>query len=492
MRLLNLSELSHVLQTNTTALSELVSRGMIPYTKVPTKDGYVIRFIPQRIRAWAKKDPIFNMDDKKYLERLRNNLKKESPHTIKKIKEFSKHYSEPVEPKGYYLTKIDNKKIGFVFYVRYIKDGKLIPSRWCTHTNDRKAAERFAEENREKILKKYFERDIIKKPCSELYFTLKNYYKKNSPFLEIDIKRGRVLNDTARETYHGFILKQFIPYLRKQKIKEFREIDAPFLARFQNYLLADKNIKGKIINGLKSQTINNYIGWISQIFDHLIITGDLISNPCNTLALKVPCKDQKATGCYDINKLKGVFNKKWNDEYSYLLNMLIYTTDMRNIEIENMQVKDIIKIENINFIDIPESKTANGVRIVPLHLFVYKKLIQYIKKSKLENDDYILKKNKTIGSHSFKKAYLDLAEYTGYTVEQLEKENIKFYSGRHFWKTLMNSENLGDVEEYFMGHKVSSDIAKRYNHRDKQGRDKLTEKAKKVFQVLDQYIFIKR
>jgi hypothetical protein len=53
----------------------------------------------------------------------------------------------------------------------------------------------------------------------------------------------------------------------------------------------------------------------------------------------------------------------------------------------------------------------------------------------------------------------------------------------------MDSENLGDVEEYFMGHKVSGDVAKRYNHKDKQGKKKLLEKARRVFQILDKRIF---
>jgi len=82
-----------------------------------------------------------------------------------------------------------------------------------------------------------------------------------------------------------------------------------------------------------------------------------------------------------------------------------------------------------------------------------------------------------------------LAEFTKYTPEKLEKENITFYSGRHFWKTLMDSEKLGDIEEYFMGHKRSGDVNKRYNHKDKQGKKKLLERTKRVFQILDKHIF---
>jgi integrase len=69
-------------------------------------------------------------------------------------------------------------------------------------------------------------------------------------------------------------------------------------------------------------------------------------------------------------------------------------------------------------------------------------------------------------------------------------KGITFYSGRHFWKTLMSSEGLGeDIEEFFMGHKVSGDVSKNYNHKDKRGREKLLEKAKEVFAILDKKLF---
>jgi integrase len=75
------------------------------------------------------------------------------------------------------------------------------------------------------------------------------------------------------------------------------------------------------------------------------------------------------------------------------------------------------------------------------------------------------------------------------TPEQLAEQNITFYSGRHYWKTLMSSAELGDVEEYFMGHKVSTDVAAIYNHRDKQGQKRILAKAKEALAVLDRQLF---
>jgi hypothetical protein len=56
----------------------------------------------------------------------------------------------------------------------------------------------------------------------------------------------------------------------------------------------------------------------------------------------------------------------------------------------------------------------------------------------------------------------------------------------------MSAEGLGDVEEYFMGHKVSSDVSKLYNHKDKQGKNMLAKKAREVFKILDKRLFVKK
>jgi integrase len=74
--------------------------------------------------------------------------------------------------------------------------------------------------------------------------------------------------------------------------------------------------------------------------------------------------------------------------------------------------------------------------------------------------------------------------------EALGERRVTFYSGRHFWKTAMSAGGLGeDVEEYFMGHKVSADARKRYNHKDKRGLEQTLEKAREVYAILDRELF---
>jgi hypothetical protein len=54
------------------------------------------------------------------------------------------------------MKKVPSKKYGFLYYIRYIENGKLVASRWNTHTNNIDAANCFARDNREKILTAYY------------------------------------------------------------------------------------------------------------------------------------------------------------------------------------------------------------------------------------------------------------------------------------------------------------------------------------------------
>ena len=181
------------------------------------------------------------------------------------------------------------------------------------------------------------------------------------------------------------------------------------------------------------------------------------------------------------------FNTKWDDTLSYLLCLMIYSTGMRNSEIEKIKAGDLIELDGINFVDIKDSKTNNGIRLVPLHEFVYRKIQRYVKQTGKKDGDYIFSDHRGPNQSTlYNQANTLLGKKLKLSENDLEKQKITFYSGRHFWKTLMSSEGLGDdIEEFFMGHKVSGDVSKNYNHKDKRGRGKLLEKAKEVFAILD-------
>jgi integrase len=319
---------------------------------------------------------------------------------------------------------------------------------------------------------------------------MSSYYAEESPYLETDKSRGRNIGKKSRSVYHNFIRKVWIPFLKEKHIKSFSALDPPLIIAFQNFLLKKGN---------KPQTVNKFMGGLNAIFEHLVMHGTITGNVFDKVPmLKVSKKNYVLRGCHELNTLTGAFNKRWKDPVSYLLCLVIYTTGMRNSEIECVKVKDIIKIKDCHFINIEESKTQNGVRMVPLHDFVYKKLMSFITKTGKQPEDRLFvfsaagtaKHNQ---STLYNKANIDLGTilkiHKQDVAGELERQGITFYSGRHYWKTLMNAEELGDVEEYFMGHKVSRDIAKRYNHRDKQGQEKILEKAREVFAILDKRMF---
>jgi integrase len=286
--------------------------------------------------------------------------------------------------------------------------------------------------------------------------------------------------------HRNFIRKIAIPFLRENGVKKLEDVAAPLVVKLQDYLL-DK--------GNKPQSVNSYIGGLRTIFDYLLMRGIITDNVFNKVeSIAVLEHNCTIRGCHEINNVTGIFNKEWDDTISYLLCLVIYTTGMCNSEIERVTVKDIIEIGGCRFINIPESKTRNGIRIVPLHEFVYKKLSGFIVSTGKQQDDRLFifsvaGKSKHNQSTRYKKANDAMGSAMGISPDDLEKQHITFYSGRHYWKTLMNSEDLGDVEEYFMGHKVSNTVAKRYNHLDRQGQEKIVEKAEEVYEILDRRLF---
>jgi len=478
------SQAAYALSIDQQTLDVLVRNGIIPHTYVHGQHGDEIRFNAYLISEWLQTRPQINLESNKYLDSLRSYYKSTFSDTIQSLKALNGQFAEKRKAKGYNLAKVSSKKYGFLYYVRYIEKGKLIHSRWNTHTNNREAAEQFAVENRERILHDYYAKKQLYSTDQKMFSILSNYYKEGSAYFDEAQKRGRNVNPRARAASHRWICKVFIPFLRKNGIFDFDGITPPLLAKLQTHELG---------SGSKAQTVNQHFSGVSTIFDHMVMNGIISENVFDKIT-RLKVVDCKPRGCYELDKLNGVFNRKWREELEYFLDMLIYTTDMRNSEIERVQTKDIIKIKDCYFIDIPASKSENGIRIVPLHPFAYEKIMAYIRKTGAREDDCLftvkhsrvyLSAKRVLCEKLHTKLGIRLDEVDAY----IKKENITFYSGRHFWKTLMNANGLGDVEEYFMGHKVSSDVAKRYNRKDKVGQALLLKKAREVYRILDKWVF---
>jgi integrase len=196
-----------------------------------------------------------------------------------------------------------------------------------------------------------------------------------------------------------------------------------------------------------------------------------------------------------MDELTGIFKNPWNDNKSYLLCALIYSTGMRNNEISSLRVKDIIRKDNadygsIDFLNIERSKTVNGIRKIPLHHKVKDALNLWIDEQQLLENDFLFISNEDQRFYRYaKKANIALGAILGKEPDELDAQNISFYSGRHFYKTMLNSYNLGDVEELFMGHSVNRKVSELYNHKDKRGEQELLKAARNAIDIIDKCLF---
>jgi integrase len=412
------------------------------------------------------------------------------PIIMERIRRYDKLVLAELEPKkakDFYLSKQKSKKLGFVYIVRYRDSkGNILPSHWSTKTNIRDKAEKFAIENRETLLKDYYNHN----EGDSLYQFLADYYLPGNEAFNCDVLRGdrKPIIEKIKKHYYNFITKVFIPFMKEeQKKRSLKEITTLDITLFQNHLLEGKK-------PLKGQTINNMMAGLKPVFAHLLKYGKISNNPFSVkLALK---RESESTGVYELPKLKGFFSDWWEDKLSYILNLIIYFCGLRNEETNSLKVSDItntfdgITFDNY-FLRVCESitgKTENAKRVIPLHPFVHQKLMEYIQENKKEND-FIF--DDDLGK-DFSKANILLGAKLGYSEQQLEKENIRYYSGRHFWKTAMYSGGLGeDVEELFMGHRVSQDVKRIYTHKNKIGQENLNKKIKLMFEIIDTTFFEK-
>jgi len=486
--LLTPNDLGEMLGLAPPAINALIAREEIPHAYVI--DG-IMYFRPEQVVAWGKTRPNLSIGGARRMEQYKTWFLEEAPDTAQDLKEFGRQFAERKPPKLYYLVKIPCKKLGYTWYVKYSDRGRLVPSKWSTGTSNEDAAIDFAVKNREAILSGYYARKA-KKPA-DMYKLFEGYYEKGSELLEADANRGRTLCDKRRRGCLNAIRKKFVPFIRKNGARAIEDIDTAMLSRFQDHLLKT----------MIAKSVNDHVSAARMMFKRLVATGYAASNPFAGLPA-IKKGEGRATGCYEIDKVKGVFNQEWRPAQPAeknggkakakaeaktaahrILCLLIYATGMRNGEINRLRLRDVVKIGGETFIDVPKSKTANGERKVPLHPLAHEKLLEYAK----GRDAVFPQVGKTF-EKLCSAANVALGGLLGHTRETLKAENIRFYSGRHFWKTMMSSENLGEsAEKLLMGHKAPGDIANTYNHLDKVGESKLAEVARKVFAVLDRRLF---
>jgi hypothetical protein len=126
--LLTVSDVAIILSVDEGTVQTLAASGALHGTSVQGTRG--LMFNQQAVASWLAGHPTANnMADKNYLENLRARYLKEFPQAMAEVQKFDARFSFR-KPKLYCLHKVPNKKHGFLWYVRFIENGKPVRSRW--------------------------------------------------------------------------------------------------------------------------------------------------------------------------------------------------------------------------------------------------------------------------------------------------------------------------------------------------------------------------
>ncbi|MDR2158694.1 MAG: hypothetical protein LBP23_01360, partial [Treponema sp.] len=457
---------------------------------------------------------------------------------------------------GFNLLEIPSTKYksGFYYAVRYKdENGKWLPTKKSTDTDNETLAIAFAIENKEKIIKAYYDhikKLHVKKDGKDFYRMLEEYYTADSKYLKDDYANNkRIITKKNRTEYLSVIKTYFIPYFKEKKINSIQEITRIVYSGLKLYLQNVKNKKGE---NLSTKSINNYLMIINRILQYHERNEIIPKLPYSkgTGILKIS-KEEKANSkkpqILPTDNLKGIFeirlskkHKKEKIQLYYTLYMIGLTTGMRDSEIGRIKASDIIYVREENYFylkaynhktDYYNVKETEEYRKIPLHPFVVEALKLYIKEKNIGKDDYLfgipkpnedtkkidgyLDQSKThkaikylynvikirdvitefgIGNESKKAEEL----YDENIEKEMKEKRIVFYSLRHTFNTMcvLHRHNDTDITrsdsiiDYFMGHKMASKMMENYTHINKvDNRTFYNNYGKFVIDMLNKFVF---
>jgi len=163
-------------------------------------------------------------------------------------------------------------------------------------------------------------------------------YNKNKA---IDIKRAawNILSENSRQSY-GKDYELFFSFIKKNP----KNISPDDILQFINYLVAE---------GYKNSSINRKVASLSKFFKVMLATGEIISNPVDTLKqfkninFKVDKHVKTQVTMKEIKKAIDMAKKE--DMKTVIIIRTLAKTGLRISELINMKYSDITEYDKINF-----------------------------------------------------------------------------------------------------------------------------------------------
>ena len=247
------------------------------------------------------------------------------------------------------------------------------------------------EYDTEEELEKYLENTILK---HEKVLQMRNKFKNVNEaldsaeaiptnkltFAELEIKflaAKKKSDKVGASTYKAWAstfskLKKFFHTIR------IADLEIEDYEKFREFLADEYNLKNK--------TINNHIGYVSY-FLTFAVTRKLIKEN-NVTGIETLVEEPVDKENFTHEDIQNILAFDYPQEYRDIFNIGAYS-GMRVSEIVNLKNENIKEENGIYYFDITKSKTAAGVRQVPIHSMILDRVLEI---------DFPILKNKNVSA----------------------------------------------------------------------------------------------
>lgn len=202
---------------------------------------------------------------------------------------------------------------------------------------------------------------------SNIIVVTEDYQKLAESFYQYQKRLGYVENSyKARFNY----LNEFLQWLEQQGMLDIAQIQAPEINRYYSYISSRPSKKDG--GALSQKTTHSHMRIIRDLFEMLLRSGQIQTNPCSTLNFPYPRTTEERT-VLDQDEIKQLYQATETAQEQAILS-LAYGCGLRVGELVKCNIEDIRLREKI--LIVPQGK-GNKRRVVPMSSGVAKDLANY-------------------------------------------------------------------------------------------------------------------
>jgi integrase/recombinase XerD len=250
-------------------------------------------------------------------------------------------------------------------------------------------------------------------------------------------------------------LNEFLEWLEKQGLLDIAQIQALEINRYYRYISSRPSKKDG--GALSQKTTHNHMRIIRDLFEMLLINGQIPNNPTSTLNFPYP-KGREERTVLDQEEIKQLYQVTQTAQERAILS-LAYGCGLRVGELVKCNVEDIRLREKI--LIVPQGK-GNKRRVVPMSSGVVNDLANYYYNERdelIQGRDYkpgenafmLHSRGGRMRTHTYNKYLKAIIERTGN--EAIKEKQITIHSLRHSIATHLIEQGIA-VEQVrmFLGH----------------------------------------